>query len=76
MFDVSLRHADHVRQYSISHASPSGWEIKSEEDRTLLRHSLCTDWHRVERTVALFRHEVDELVADGWEITRSPTSRR
>jgi len=67
MFAISLRHAEHVRHYSISPASRAGWEVKLEEDRTLHRHEHYTDWHRVERMLALFKREVLALIEEGWE---------
>ena len=69
MLEVRLRHADHVRQYFVSNRSEAGWEIKSEEDHTLRKHFWCRDWHRVERTLALFRREIDDLTAQGWRIS-------
>jgi hypothetical protein len=68
MFAVSLRNADHVRQYFVSDRSARGWEIKSEQDRTLTKHVWYHDWHRVERTLELFRQEVAVLTAQGWQI--------
>lgn len=68
MFSISLRRADHVRQYSISAQHGAGWDVKFEEDCALTRHIQYHDWHRVERTLAMLRQEVDELLAQGWEI--------
>jgi hypothetical protein len=68
MFSVCLRHTDHVRLYSVSAGSGAGWEVKSEEDRTVTRHVRYHDWHRVERILALFRREVAVLIAQGWKI--------
>jgi hypothetical protein len=68
MFSMSLRLADHVREYSVSARQGAGWEVKLHEDRTLTRHVWYRDWHRVERTLVIFRHEVAELTAQGWQI--------
>jgi hypothetical protein len=68
MFQLSLRRADHIRRYSIMPASPSGWEVKFEEDREVRRNDLYEDWHRVERALALFEIEVSELTASGWHL--------
>ncbi len=68
MFQLSLRRADHVRRYSISAASPFGWEVKLEEDRELRRKDVYEDWHRVERAMALFQLEVMQLRANGWSL--------
>ena len=68
MFDLRLRHADHVRRYSISPVSLGGWEVRLEEDRELRRHDFYQDWHRVERALALFELEVHRLRESGWLI--------
>lgn len=69
MFSMSLQRANHVREFSISQHDGVGWEVKLEEDRTPIRRFRYRDWHRVELAIALFRHEVAELVGEGWQIT-------
>lgn len=66
MFHLSLQSADHVRHYSISAAQPAGWEVRLEEDQTLLRADHYQDWHRVERALALFEREASNLQESGW----------
>jgi hypothetical protein len=68
MFAVSLRRADHVREYFVSNRSDAGWEVRSEEDRALRQHACYRDWHRVERTLSLFRSEINELISQGWQV--------
>ena len=68
MYQLSLRCDDHVRRYSIHQAGAAGWEVKFEEDEALQRLDLYQDWHRVERALALFEHEVSELTAQGWRV--------
>ena len=58
MFDKRLRHAEHIRHYSITSSEESGWEVRLEEDDTLRRHTYYQDWHRVERAMAQFEREV------------------
>lgn len=67
MFDLSVRRAEHIRHYVIRTADPSGWEVRFEEDRTLRRRVYYEDWHRVERALALFERELDELRGEGWK---------
>jgi len=69
MFDRRLCHRDHVRQYSICSTGVEGWEVRLEEDRTLRRLDHYRDWHRVERALAAFEREVEELTARGWQVT-------
>jgi hypothetical protein len=68
MFSISLHRANHIRRYSVSAASGSGWEVRLENDRALTRLEHYQDWHRVERIVAAFRREVSELTEQGWQI--------
>jgi hypothetical protein len=68
MFVLRLRHADHTRHYSIRSAGPEGWEVRLVEDRTLKRLNHYRDWHRVERALASFEREVEELTARGWQV--------
>ena len=70
MFARSLRRLDHTRDYVICPAGPEGWEVRLEEDRMLRRLDHYRDWHRVERALALFEREVEELTAHGWQIAR------
>jgi hypothetical protein len=67
MFAIRLSHADHVRLYSICPAGVAGWEIRLEEDQKLRRLVHYRDWHRVERTLALFKREVVRLMEQGWK---------
>jgi hypothetical protein len=68
MYELSLTSNDHVRHYSISHAAPVGWEVTVEHDRSLRLREVYQDWHRVERKLALFKREVSDLMASGWEV--------
>jgi hypothetical protein len=75
MFALSLRHADHVREYSIRQIGSSGWEVRLEEDRTVQRLTRYTDWHRVERAQAMFEIEVTQLEERGWTVLKDDLSR-
>ena len=66
MFAIRLAHDDHVRLYSICAAGAAGWEVRLEEDQKLRRLDHYHDWHRVERTLALFKREVLQLREQGW----------
>jgi hypothetical protein len=70
MFARTLRRHDHTRDYTICVAGADGWEVRLEEDRTLRRLDHYHDWHRVERALASFEREVEELTASGWQIAR------
>lgn len=68
MFSVSLRSANHVRQYSVAPRPGAGWEVRLEEDSALTRCVHQRDWHRVERAVARMQEEIEGLLAEGWKI--------
>ena len=67
MFDMRLRHAGHIRHYSITSSDENGWEVRLQEDQTLRRHDHYRDWHRVERAMVQFEFEVHQLKALGWQ---------
>ena len=68
MFDLRLQLAEHIRHYSVSVASPSGWEVRREEDSELTMNNRYEDWHRVERAIAAFQREVLRLTESGWTV--------
>jgi hypothetical protein len=70
MFSRTLHRQHHTRDYVICSVGAEGWEVRLEEDRTLRRLDRYRDWHRVERALALFEREVEELTALGWQIDR------
>jgi hypothetical protein len=45
----------------------SGWEVKDEEDRRVVRRVVYDDWHRVERARMTFAQEGMKLKDDGWK---------
>ena len=71
MFCIALRHDQHTREYAVSAAQPSGWELTLQEDLQRTRRVHFEDWHRVERAVAVVRLEVDDLTAHGWRVERT-----
>ncbi|MGE0040208.1 MAG: hypothetical protein AB7H88_09965 [Vicinamibacterales bacterium] len=62
----SLKHAGHVRRYSIK-PTDAGWEVREEEDSRVLKQVCYTDWHRVERARRVFALEMRDLRAQGWQ---------
>ena len=66
MFSQRLRNASHVRQFLISDAGTSGWEVREEIDSEVVRLIRYFDWHRVERAQREFEREVLLLRERGW----------
>ena len=67
MYARILRKAAHVRRFTISTTSASGWEVREEQDQRLIRSRLYDDWHRVERAKLTFAMEAAGLRDAGWD---------
>ena len=67
MYARILRKAAHVRRFTISSTSSSGWEVRDEQDSRLIRSRLYDDWHRVERAKLTFAMEAAGLRDAGWD---------
>ena len=68
MFAQELTHAGHVRRFEITNQGADGWEMRVEEDHTVVRRQRFTDWHRVERALTRVTQEVAELESAGWTL--------
>jgi len=68
MFSIVLRNDSSIRRYSISTHRESGWEVILEREGEAAHHVWYHDWHRVERTLAMFQLEVSDLTAHGWQV--------
>ncbi len=64
VFEKTLVRAGKVRSYQIL-VGPSGWEVSQKDDQNVA-HRHHGDWHRVERTLEQFEHEIDALCSEGW----------
>ena len=67
MYARILRKAAHIRRFTISSTSSSGWEVRDEQDSRLIRSRLYDDWHRVERAKLTFAMEAAGLRDAGWD---------
>jgi hypothetical protein len=61
-----FRHGTHIRQFTISSSTLSGWQVKDEQDVRVLRNHMYSDWHRVERAKLTFAVEATRLLDQGW----------
>ena len=66
MFIKELKHAGHVKRFSISEAPDEGWEVREETDTEIVRIVQYRDWHRVERARMRIDREVLQLEDRGW----------
>jgi hypothetical protein len=72
MFAKELTHAGHVKRFIITAAGAEGWELREEQDSAVLRRVRYTDWHRVERALAVIDSQVQDLELHGWEVALQP----
>ena len=68
MYDVSLRKGGNTRRLIVRSVRDVGWEIRDERDSHVVRRVMITDWHRVERAVAIFSREEADLIDEGWAV--------
>jgi hypothetical protein len=64
---ATLLRADDVRFYEVRH-TPEGWESSARENQRVVEARHYTEWHRVERSLARFKHEITVLQARGWRL--------
>ena len=68
MFSIVLRNAARPGATPFHPtASPAG-RSSSNARASCAHHVWYHDWHRVERTLAMFRLEVSNLTAHGWQM--------
>ena len=68
MFFRELSLSGHTRRFLL-HALPSeGWEVRVEQDDTVVRQVRYSDWHRVERALHAVEREVVSLQEKGWQM--------
>ena len=68
MYEANLSNSGHTRRFQIKPLDAAGWEVREEEDSRLVSARVYNDWHRVERTLAMFQLEVSDLTAHGWQV--------
>ncbi len=74
MLNTELSYGGHSRRFTLGHAPLGGWELRIEEDHTVVSRVLYTDWHRVERALSAIARRVSELESHGWRTLTSQES--
>lgn len=64
-FSKSIRKADRIRRYTIQ-TTPTGWQVREEQDSQVVLQACYDDWHRVERAQRAFTIKLTSLREDGW----------
>ena len=66
MYVCSLNRGPHVRRFTITLSSSSGWEVRDELDSMVLKSWRYNDWRRVERARETFAAAAAKLRDAGW----------
>ena len=74
MFTKELTRDGHTRTFMVNALLSSGWEVRVEQDRDVVRETRYFDWHRVERALGAIEREVAKLEAQGWQLTARAVS--
>lgn len=64
-FEQTLRKANHTRRFEVR-LNDLGWRVVSCVDSTVVRDTVYSDWHRVERAKRAFAVEARSLKQEGW----------
>lgn len=67
VFIKTLVREHHVRSFQVQPVPAVGWEASEREDHRVVQRRHFTDWHRVERILLRFTHQVAELRSQGWQ---------
>lgn len=64
-FEQILRKDNHTRRFEVL-LQDQGWRVVTCADSTVVRETVYTDWHRVERARRAFAIEALSLKQEGW----------
>jgi hypothetical protein len=66
MYARYFRKADDTLKFTITDAGDAGWEVREEQGTAVVKRTLYTDWHRVERARMNFTRMAMTLELAGW----------
>jgi hypothetical protein len=66
LFEKTLVRASETRSFQIRHTVSEGWQSSEFENDRVARQQQRSEWHRVERDLARFTREIEELHRQGW----------
>jgi len=65
MLNRQLINRDHTSRFLVT-SDTDGWEVREEQDASVVRVVHRADWHRVERDRLLFDLRARALAYTGW----------
>jgi len=66
VFQKTLVCASETRSFHIEHQPAAGWRTRELANDRVVNQQVRTEWHRVERDLARFAREIDQLQRRGW----------
>jgi len=66
LFQKKLVRASETRSFHVEKSQPAGWRTVATANDRVSHERRRTEWHRVERDLAQFSREIDELRHQGW----------
>jgi hypothetical protein len=66
VFRKTLVRAAETRSFLVVQNPTAGWQSRELANDRIARQQDRTEWHRVERDIARFGREIEELRRQGW----------
>jgi hypothetical protein len=66
VFQKTLVRATETRSFHIERNPSIGWQTRTLANDRISHQQERTEWHRVERDLARFAREIEELRRQGW----------
>jgi hypothetical protein len=66
LFHKTLVRATETRSFFVERNSSDGWRTIAVANDRIAQQLHRTEWHRVERDLARFAREIEELRRQGW----------
>lgn len=67
VFKKTLVRATETRSFQVERNPSAGWHTRELANDRVARQQDRTDWHRVERDLARFAREIEDLRRQGWQ---------
>jgi hypothetical protein len=67
VFKKTLVRASETRSFQVERNPSAGWHTREMANDRVERQQDRTDWHRVERDLARFAREIEDLRRQGWQ---------
>ena len=74
IFARRFRSQDHTRSFTVNKPDERGWEVREEQDNTVVKSTWLHDWHRVENAMMRFALQAMQLQSAGWTEIQTPAS--